>query len=254
MIKFFRNIRYKLLGESRFARYLIYAIGEIVLVVIGILIALQINTWNEGRKESKAEAKILATLLEDLQAAETLSANYIASEAYYLDILETVLHRDSIRTILEDSVKTTEYFNKAFWDFEIKVPVINTYSDLKNAGNIAMIRNQEIRERLSILDASIMDIEKLIADRSNVHQIRIDEICVEDINFLPLLQYKIPTFNITTGNPNDYNRIMEIPRIRNLMGIKAALTVQTWEYRKNLHQEILSILQLIRDELSERDI
>ncbi|MBT8306228.1 MAG: hypothetical protein KJN85_04770, partial [Maribacter sp.] len=50
MIKFFRKIRQQLLIENRTGKYLLYAIGEIVLVVIGILIALQINNWNEEKK------------------------------------------------------------------------------------------------------------------------------------------------------------------------------------------------------------
>ena len=50
MIKFFRKIRQKMLTENKFGKYLMYAIGEIVLVVIGILIALQLNQWNENKK------------------------------------------------------------------------------------------------------------------------------------------------------------------------------------------------------------
>ena len=50
MIKFFRKIRHKLLSDNKFSKYLVYAIGEIVLVVIGILIALSINNWNENNK------------------------------------------------------------------------------------------------------------------------------------------------------------------------------------------------------------
>ena len=57
MIKFFRKIRQRLLTENRLGKYLLYAIGEILLVVIGILIALSINNWNEERKN---EEKILA--------------------------------------------------------------------------------------------------------------------------------------------------------------------------------------------------
>ena len=57
MIKFFRKIRQNLLLENKTAKYFKYAIGEIVLVVIGILIALQINNWNEWDKESKKEQK-----------------------------------------------------------------------------------------------------------------------------------------------------------------------------------------------------
>ena len=55
MIKFFRRIRQRLLSENKFSKYLLYAIGEIVLVVIGILIALQINNWNEDKKNNRLE-------------------------------------------------------------------------------------------------------------------------------------------------------------------------------------------------------
>ena len=54
MVKFFRKIRQKLLTENRFSQYLLYAIGEIILVVIGILIALQINNWNEKVKQNSS--------------------------------------------------------------------------------------------------------------------------------------------------------------------------------------------------------
>lgn len=53
MMKFFRRIRHRLLNANKLGNYLLYAIGEIVLVVIGILIAIQINNWNEKTKASK---------------------------------------------------------------------------------------------------------------------------------------------------------------------------------------------------------
>ena len=59
MIKFFRKIRQNMIKENKVSKYLLYAIGEIVLVVIGILIALSINNWNENRKERQVELKIL---------------------------------------------------------------------------------------------------------------------------------------------------------------------------------------------------
>jgi hypothetical protein len=67
MIKFFRKIRQSLLSENKFSRYLIYAIGEIVLVVIGILIALSINNNNEDKKARKQEIKYLKNLQIDIQ-------------------------------------------------------------------------------------------------------------------------------------------------------------------------------------------
>lgn len=67
MIKIFRKIRQKMLTENKFNKYLIYAIGEIVLVVIGILIALQLNTWNENRNNNKKLTTYLHAILIDLK-------------------------------------------------------------------------------------------------------------------------------------------------------------------------------------------
>ena len=67
MIKFFRKIRQNLLSENKFSKYFLYAIGEIVLVVIGILIALQINNWNENKKASNSEKSILIGLKSEFQ-------------------------------------------------------------------------------------------------------------------------------------------------------------------------------------------
>ena len=66
MIKFFRKIRYKLIENSKMSRYFKYAIGEIILVVIGILLALQFNNWNEARKRQLELDKLLYDIEEDL--------------------------------------------------------------------------------------------------------------------------------------------------------------------------------------------
>jgi len=74
MIKFFRNIRKKLLTEGKTNNYLKYAIGEIILVVIGILIALQINNWNQNRIENNRARTLLKNMVQDL-ATDTLVLN-----------------------------------------------------------------------------------------------------------------------------------------------------------------------------------
>ena len=66
MIKFFRRIRYGLMEQNKTGKYFKYAIGEIVLVVIGILIALQINNWNEQRKDNAKEQEYLKEIKNSL--------------------------------------------------------------------------------------------------------------------------------------------------------------------------------------------
>ena len=66
MISFFRNIRQKLLSQNRVTRYLVYALGEIALVMIGILLALQVNNWNETKKNRAFEKEILSLIDQNL--------------------------------------------------------------------------------------------------------------------------------------------------------------------------------------------
>lgn len=76
MIIFFRKIRQRLLTENKFRKYLIYAIGEIVLVVIGILIALSINNWNENRKLLKSKTEYYKQLVEELNLDIKIRASF----------------------------------------------------------------------------------------------------------------------------------------------------------------------------------
>ena len=67
MLRAFRKMRSSLLSENKFTRYFFYALGEIFLVVIGILIALQVNNWNENRKSKSIEKVILMQLKKSLE-------------------------------------------------------------------------------------------------------------------------------------------------------------------------------------------
>jgi len=79
-MKFFHTLRQRLLAENRFSKYLLYAIGEIVLVVIGILIALQVNTWNEEAKLREEERLLLTNLKADF---EVRKGELLEFDTYY---------------------------------------------------------------------------------------------------------------------------------------------------------------------------
>jgi len=83
MIKFFRNIRKNLVKAGKTTKYFKYAIGEIVLVVVGILIALQINNWNEVKKIKTLETKILKELHNNL----ILDIDEIHNDVNYMETL-----------------------------------------------------------------------------------------------------------------------------------------------------------------------
>ena len=91
MIRFFKNIRKKLASENKVSAYLRYAIGEILLVVVGILIALQINNWNENQKARKYEIKMLSeirnAMISDIELFDYLANNRLAE----IDSFNTIL-------------------------------------------------------------------------------------------------------------------------------------------------------------------
>jgi len=92
MFKFFRNIRQKFLSENKVSKYLAYAIGEIVLVVIGIFIAIQLNDWNQRRMEQKALNVTLQNLQDEFGRTRgllnTISSDYQTSMDANLELLE----------------------------------------------------------------------------------------------------------------------------------------------------------------------
>ncbi len=117
MIKFFRKIRQKLLRENKFSKYVLYAIGEIVLVVIGILIALQINNWNEFKKDRVIENKLLNELKENLNTNLLRLKDEIQKEHNSIAEINLIVEHLDNRRPYHDSLDT--HFRQAFLAHDI---------------------------------------------------------------------------------------------------------------------------------------
>ena len=130
MIKFFRHIRQQLLSENKFSKYLLYAIGEIILVVIGILIALQLNNLNENKKNDIFEKEILN------QVQENLKGNLLVLKKIELNFDKAISASNKI-LIAEESQKTEDSIK--IWlgsviQFDRFQPLTNAYEVLKSNG------------------------------------------------------------------------------------------------------------------------
>lgn len=136
MIKFFRTIRQNLLSEGKTAKYLKYALGEIVLVVIGILIALQINNWNENRKTEIKVKNSLIALKNDLIQDTLLIRNRLPfiNEQYQLN--ESLRARVAKPTATVDTLVHIMRFEfNPNWVVQIPYST-NTYNSLIQTGLI----------------------------------------------------------------------------------------------------------------------
>lgn len=136
MIKFFRKIRQKMLTENKFSKYLLYAIGEIILVVIGILIALQLNILNEDRKIDTTVKVYYKQILQDFEKDK----NYIKKMTFHLDSNMVKLNNYK-KTFKESGLSINQiYANMNLdWDALLIQFQSNTISSLENTGDINLI-------------------------------------------------------------------------------------------------------------------
>lgn len=162
MIKFFRNIRKHLLGENKTGKYLKYAIGEIVLVVLGILIAIQINNWNENRIAKGIEIDTLKELRADLSQCMF----DITSDQEYFQYC-----KKSTEYILEHFKNEQAHGDSLPFHFAQMYPFatfsINstTYDNLRQSGANA-ISNDSIRLKLSDFYTRSINLYKELEKRS----------------------------------------------------------------------------------------
>ncbi|MCB0373030.1 MAG: hypothetical protein KDD31_08480 [Muricauda sp.] len=144
MIRFFRNIRQRLLTENKFTKYLIYAIGEILLVVIGILIALQINNWNENRKLLREEKATIASLKLEFQKNLGQLEGDIGAVNAFINAAETLLEHTGpdyeFGTLKDVDSLVSMTARMSVWD-----PSLYTLGNIKSSGKLSNLSNEELK-------------------------------------------------------------------------------------------------------------
>lgn len=176
MIKFFRKTRYDLMENNKTGKYIKYAIGEIVLVMIGILLALQVNNWNQNRSLKKEELQMMKSLQKEF------SKNAIRfNEAFEFHLnrkkgIETImsinardLSMDSLRSLFRDVHRS--------YTFD---PYQGIYNSIINSGRIELISNESLKERISGFQDLLIDFreeEDLVIDftTQNLHKLLLSE-------------------------------------------------------------------------------
>ena len=146
MLKIFSKVRQKLVSGNRFGKYLLYALGEIVLVVIGILIALQINEWNEKNQHNKEEKRILLSMLKDIVNDTVQLASNINNAENRTAIMDTVYL--ALRN--PQQFTPSQFLQKAFVlasNDEFKVNS-GTFDESLSSGSLKYIRNDQLRQQI----------------------------------------------------------------------------------------------------------
>ena len=144
MIKFFRKIRQNLLMENKTGKYFKYAVGEIILVVIGIVIALQINNSNELRKEKDQEAIILSDIKEDFIATRINFLETIKNQEKMIlrsrDLIDAIEAQDY--SIHPDTIR--EYIRRGAFAHHREEAIMGSYEAIIGSGKTSIIKNKEL--------------------------------------------------------------------------------------------------------------
>src|SRR6056297_653533 len=148
MLRFFRHIRKSLMEQNKIRTYFLYATGEIFLVVIGILIALQVNNWNEWRKDRIQEKNYLERLTLELKSDSLRLEGAISLTNYKIDQANFLLNKIEPDVQISDS---SAFVENAFLvgrggSF---MPYLPTYQELVSTGDMGLIQNEEIINHIS---------------------------------------------------------------------------------------------------------
>jgi len=201
MLRFFRPLRHRLLSENRASRYMLYALGEIALVVVGILIALQVNNWNEDQKAERETETYLNALRQELQN----NIRYLRNVNNFTrqDIRETLKYMEafSVSGPVEDTI---------FRSVASHIGPINltpmaeaAFNELMNSGAIQNVADDSLKYHVERIESYLRVFEKRKAETDATWQSQLLPYYMEHANIISMrdsiMEWAVPK---TTLTPN----------------------------------------------------
>ena len=246
MIKFFRKIRQKLLSKGKLSKYLFYAIGEIILVMIGILLALQVNNWNENKKATANELKLLKQLEQDLTANEKEYEQIRRAYLAFQDAGQYILNHMDKNMSITDSLLDNFRRSQSQIDFN---PINTSYIFMLNSG-LNELKNDSLRIALTKFyeqDIRLMNLrnDKLLAIQvQHLDPFMITHFKVEKIKFKNSIY-----FNSLMTVPRDYLNLVSNEDYANILVLKdKRLNLNLIRLSQSL-QNLENLIEFLRNEI-----
>lgn len=240
MTKFFRQFRQPLISENKFTKYLIYAVGEIILVVIGILIALSINNWKQDQLEQKKESSYLDKLEVDLQQQLAYIDDQLEYEHKYIDNARPLLDRFITEPVFViDSTACIQL--KVLTERKTFITITPTYQDLITTGNIDLISDEILRNELLHYYSELERFEKIIQSNNALH---VDEMYAQKlVEQVHIGSDFTPKFIVQSNNLlKDPSRQLTLYNIVDFRSSIAVHHVNFMEELKQITQDMLDFL------------
>lgn len=237
MISLFKRIRNELIRQGNLKTYLKYAIGEILLVMVGILLALQVNTWNEKRIQGNEEVKLLKELRSDLEQSRI-------DIQLDKDIFERSLGSNQIllsqiadKLPYHDSLNAHFYNMMPFSTFSINS---STFDNIRQSGS-NLISNDSVRIEVSNFYTSYINMYKELERRVLIEH---------DQNYIkPLLMTAFDSYKGNSVQPRDYDALMANPDFEQILHYNIFICNGISSYQGNLNNIISGLIEQIDAEI-----
>jgi hypothetical protein len=250
MIKIFRKIRQNLLVENKTFKYLKYAIGEILLVVIGILIALQVNTWNENSKINKQELQLLESLQYEFTSNKNELDRSIKKSQLIQKRCEAILANTGNREMKLSKIESDSLINWGLTNIVTYDVSNGIISDIISSGKIQIIKNERIKNFLSNWNGILNDVKEdetwAVNERNNV----IYPFLYKHSNYTSTTQSMSQNIEITSGFDTDYKAVYKFLEFENLVNSQRIWNRKNERNYKNLKSRIEEIITLFEQEIN----
>ena len=256
MIKFFRKIRHNLLSEGKTGKYMKYAFGEIILVVIGILIALSINNWNENRKNQKLELEYLIGIKSNLNDDIAELENHFNGDTLKFDAYTSLVRTFNSKNLLskkEEIISNLYKTSRLGW-FEGQNIV---FENLKSSGRLNLIQSDTISNSIQKYYRFFEEVVK----QENLYNSQIIKFHDRNQQYYNNSSFIEPNFddrwNANTGPPSlSFFEGPEFSTIKPIL-INNISKMKSWEInahmvRLALYNQAKSLNDLIGDYLTEK--
>lgn len=253
MITFLRRIRRNLLSEGKAGQYLKYAIGEIVLVVIGILIALQINNWNQNRIKDRNEQIYLLGLKEEFQISKLKLKELMAVNQENYQGAKKILEYMNTNHPLPDEATFSNLLYQTFSADIAFNPNNSLLNEMMNSGNLKNLTNTSLRKQLTNWISTLEDIATQEKELGEQRVKVLDMFRINQNSLRTIFQYAGVYDNLgltkTRHEMSNLTLLKSVAFENNvLMFVLASYATEKAHYQP-LMQDLDSILKLINTEL-----
>lgn len=250
MIRFFRKIRQRLLTENKLSKYLLYAAGEILLVMIGILLALQVNNWNEKRKTKAIELDYLIALEEEFEFnLEAIEKSMKLCNSNIINALSLFDYFTPNEVSIDDNEFIKLLGGSIFNEIQLRHSE-GVLNEMVSSGKLGLISNAKLKKQLAAWSGKIVKVRFQEEEHSRYRYL-ISEFVEKNSNMREFVisYYSNAVFDISPSNFTTNNlKLLKSEILENyFIGFYGTGKLLNQNYYKNLKDDTNDILRLIKE-------